>query len=155
MMFSTKAEYGVRVMIELGRHYGQGPLPLTAIAEKEELPLAYLEHLVARLRKAGLVDSQRGAHGGYRLARDPEEIQMAEVVQSLEGLIVPMECFIKKEADGKVLCNHQQDSDRSCSTKLLWHRVLESVMTSLKETKLSELVEFANKQEQQLVVTAA
>lgn len=129
-------------MIELGRNYGKGPAPLATVAEKERLPLAYLEHLVARLRKDGLVASRRGAHGGYELARNPEEIDMAEVVQSLEGLIVPMECFISPGPGGKVLCSHETDSDRSCSTKLLWHRVLESVITSLQETKLSELVEF-------------
>lgn len=145
MMFSTRAEYGVRVMIELGRNYGEGPVALATVAEKENLPLAYLEHLVARLRQDGLVTSQRGARGGYELARHPEEIDMAEVVQSLEGLIVPMECFINPGPGGKVLCSHETDSDRSCSTKLLWHRVLEGVITSLHDTKLSELVEFAER----------
>ena len=69
MMFSTKAEYGVRVMAHLARSDGAQPISLSAIAEAEGLPLAYLEHLVARLRRAELVDSRRGAHGGYTLAR--------------------------------------------------------------------------------------
>ena len=93
MMFSTRAEYGVRVMIQLGRRHGAGPVSLADIAEAEELPLAYLEQLVARLRKAELVTSTRGAHGGYELARAPEEITMAEVVNALEGTLVPMQCF--------------------------------------------------------------
>src|SRR5438034_4768143 len=65
MMFSTKAEYGVRVMVALARHDGDAPVSLSEIADEDGLPLAYLEHLVARLRKAGLVDSRRGARGGY------------------------------------------------------------------------------------------
>ena len=99
MLFSTKAEYGVRLMVELGRRAGGGspaeatPFSLSAVAEAERLPLSYLEHLVAKLRQAGLVTSVRGAHGGYRLARSAEQITMIEVVQALEGPIAPMECF--------------------------------------------------------------
>ena len=94
MIFSSKAEYGVRLMVELGRQSPEQPTSLKAIADAEGLPLAYLEQVVARLRKAGLVMSARGAHGGYWLARPAEEITMDEVVQALEGAIAPMECFV-------------------------------------------------------------
>src|SRR5437764_12520219 len=99
MMFSTKAEYGVRVMVELAKHAGEEPVPLAEIAAKDGLPLAYLEHLVARLRKAGLVDSRRGSRGGYLLARSPVEITMAEIVEALEGSIAPIE-GLSETADG-------------------------------------------------------
>ena len=85
MLFSTKAEYGVRLMVELGRQSDRGPVSLTSIAETENLPLSYLEHLVAKLRRADLVTSTRGAQGGYRLARPPAEIHLDEVVDCLEG----------------------------------------------------------------------
>src|SRR5439155_263371 len=88
MMFSTKAEYGIRVLVELAGRDGEHPVPLAEIAEANGLPLAYLEHLVARLRKAGLVESRRGARGGYLLARPADEITMAEVVEALDGSIV-------------------------------------------------------------------
>src|SRR2546430_16944800 len=68
MIFSSKAEYGVRLMVELGRQSPEHPTSLKAIADAEGLPLAYLEQVVARVRKAGLVISARGAHGGYRLS---------------------------------------------------------------------------------------
>ncbi len=68
-------------------------MPLAEIAERDGLPLAYLEHLVARLRKAGLIESRRGSRGGYMLARAPQEITMAEVVEALEGSIAPIECI--------------------------------------------------------------
>src|SRR5215216_479914 len=103
MMFSTKAEYGVRVLVHLARRNGDEPIPLASIAEAEGLPLAYLEHLVQRLRRADLVESRRGAHGGYSLARPAAEITMAEVVQALEGEIAPIEC-ITADADGSLVC---------------------------------------------------
>src|ERR1700734_2025109 len=94
MMFSTKAEYGVRVMVALARRAGEGgavnPISLAEIAAHDGLPLAYLEHLVARLRKAGLVDSRRGSRGGYLLAPSPVEITMAAAVEALEGAIAPI-----------------------------------------------------------------
>src|SRR5436309_8033981 len=126
MMFSTKAEYGIRVLVELASRDGESPVPLAEIAEANGLPLAYLEHLVARLRKAGLVESRRGARGGYLLARPAGEITMAEVVEALEGSIAPIEC-ISAGADGHVTCTREADLDHICPTKLLWTRVQGSV----------------------------
>ena len=148
MLFSTKAEYGVRLMVELGRRGGdlapqeRPPVALGAVAEAENLPLSYLEHLVAKLRQAGLVSSVRGAHGGYRLARAAEEITMLEVVEALEGPIAPMECF-HVDREGRVLCSHEDEGDRTCATKLLWTRVQGGVNRALAGTTLADLVEFA------------
>ena len=136
MLFSTKAEYGVRLMIELGRQPGSTPISLNSVAEAERLPLSYLEHLVAKLRKAGLVTSTRGGLG------EPE-ITMDAVVQALEGQIAPMECF-HETPEGRVLCSHEGDGDRSCSTKLLWTRVQNGVTKALAGTTLAELVEFSS-----------
>jgi Rrf2 family transcriptional regulator, cysteine metabolism repressor len=141
MLFSTRAEYGVRLMVELGRQDGGAPVALSAVAESERLPLSYLEHLVAKLRKAGLVDSTRGAHGGYRLARPAEEITMDSVVEALEGQIAPMECF-HETPEGKVLCSHEDNDHHACATKLLWTRVQGGVTKALAGTTLAELVEF-------------
>src|SRR5271163_782776 len=127
MMFSTKAEYGVRVMVELARRPGDDPVPLAEIAEHDGLPLAYLEHLVARLRKAGLVDSRRGSRGGYLLARPAQEISMAEVVEALEGAIAPIECISQHE-DGSIVCSRESSPDHVCPTKLLWTRVRFSIV---------------------------
>ena len=142
MLFSTKAEYGVRLMVELGRVGPDStPISLSSVAEAERLPLSYLEHLVAKLRKAGLVDSTRGAHGGYRLARPAEEITMDSVVEALEGQIAPMECF-HETPEGKVLCSHEDNDHHACATKLLWTRVQSGVTKALAGTTLAELVEF-------------
>jgi Rrf2 family transcriptional regulator, cysteine metabolism repressor len=139
MMFSTKAEYGVRVMVELARRVGDDPVPLAEIAAHDGLPLAYLEHLVARLRKAGLVDSRRGSRGGYMLARPAGEITMAEVVEALEGSIAPIEC-ISEAADGSIVCARESSADHVCPTKLLWTRVRVSIVRTLRETTLADLL---------------
>jgi Rrf2 family protein len=142
-MFSTKAEYGVRVMVELARRAGERaggtPISLAEIAEHDGMPLAYLEHVVARLRKSGLVDSRRGSRGGYLLARSPTEITMAEVVESLEGAIAPIEC-ISEGADGSIVCTRETHPGRTCPTKLLWTRVRSSIVRTLQQTTLADLV---------------
>lgn len=149
MLFSTKAEYGVRLMVELGRRADDeladqaDPVALSSVAAAEMLPLSYLEHLVAKLRQAGLVTSVRGAHGGYRLARPASQIQMLDVVQVLEGPIAPMECF-HEAPEGRVLCSHEVDGDRACATKLLWTRVHGGITKALASTTLADLVEFAD-----------
>ena len=142
MIFSSKAEYGVRLMIELGRQAPEHPTSLKAIADAEGLPLAYLEQVVARLRRAGLVMSARGAHGGYWLSRPADEIAMDEVVQALEGSIAPMECFVSDHTE-RVLCSHEPDAGRGCATKLLWTRVQGGIIRSLQATTLAELVQFS------------
>ena len=153
MMFSTKAEYGVRVMVHLARE-GDGtdpaPIPLGAIADAEGLPLAYLEHLVQRLRRAELVESRRGAHGGYSLARPAAAITMAEVVAALEGEIAPIEC-ITADADGAVVC--AREGEAPCPTKLLWTRVQGSIVRTLNDMTLADLVRpFSKEPKEKLTV---
>ena len=146
MIFTTKAEYGVRLLVELGRQSNDSPVSLKAIAENEELPLAYLERIVALLKRADLVESTRGAHGGYRLARDPESVTMDEVVFALEGAVAPMSCFVDESDDARVLCSHV-DVGVACATKFLWLRVQGGVTEALRRTTLAELVAFSAKQD--------
>jgi Rrf2 family transcriptional regulator, cysteine metabolism repressor len=151
MIFTTKAEYGVRLLVELGCQSpadddgGHAPVSLKAIAETQGLPLAYLERIVALLRKAGLVESTRGAHGGYRLARDAQDIRMDEVILALEGGVAPMTCFVDDSEPGRVLCNHEADAGHGCATKLLWTRVQGGVVKALHSTTLADLVAFAQR----------
>ena len=146
MIFTTKAEYGVRLLVELGRQPSDSPVSLKAIAESEGLPLAYLERIVALLKRAELVESTRGAHGGYRLSRDPESVTMDEVVLALEGSVAPMSCFVDETDDGRVLCSHVDDGE-ACATKFLWLRVQGGVIEALRRTTLAELVAFSAKQD--------
>src|SRR4029077_17465467 len=114
--FSTKGEYGVRLMVQLGRRYGTGPASRAEIAIDEDLPRAYLEQLVTSLRDAGLVVSTRGARGGYELSRKPDEIRMGEVLRALEGPIAPMSCA--SDEPDHLIC----DRSSRCTVNVLWVR---------------------------------
>jgi Rrf2 family protein len=134
LAFSTKGEYGVRLMVQLARHYGTGPASLAGIAAEEDLPRAYLEQLVVSLREAGLVTSTRGAHGGYELARKPDEITMSAVLRALEGPIAPMICASDDP-------EHATTCDRStfCTVNVLWVRVRDAVTGALDSMTLAYL----------------
>lgn len=133
---STRGEYGVRLMVDLARHYGERPRSLTDISQTEMLPLAYLEQLVKLLREAepSLVTSTRGAHGGYRLSRPPAQITMGEIVRVLEGPISPMICATEGEMNQ--VCNFLD----SCKTKFLWAKVRDAVAQTLDSITLADLV---------------
>src|ERR1044071_435222 len=145
MIFTTKAEYGVRLLIQLGRHGNGHPVSLKAIAEAENLPLAYCERIAALLKKAGLVTSTRCAHGGYVLAKPAEEITMDQAVLALEGAIAPMDCFLD-DHNGRVQCSHHgEDGGGACAPSLRGPRVKRGVTRSLQRTPLAELIEFDSK----------
>jgi Rrf2 family transcriptional regulator, cysteine metabolism repressor len=133
--FSTKGEYGVRLMVQLGRRFGQGPASLTEIAAAEDLPRAYLEQLAFVLRDAGLVTSTRGARGGYELTRAPGEIPMSEVLRALEGPLAPMICATDDPS-------HAIDCDRTstCTVNYLWIRVRDAIAGALSTMTLADLV---------------
>ena len=133
--FSTKGEYGVRLMVQLARHAGTGPASLAGIAAEEDLPRAYLEQLVVNLREAGLVVSTRGAHGGYELARPPEAISMSEVLRALEGPIAPMICA-SDDPEHATAC----DRSARCTVNVLWVRVRDAITSTLDAMTLADLV---------------
>ncbi len=133
--FSTKGEYGVRLMVQLGQRYGTGPASLAEMAAAEDLPRAYLEQLVMSLRDAGLVASTRGAHGGYELTRPPAEIRMGEILRALEGPIAPMICATD-DPEHAIVC----DRSSRCTVNVLWVRVRDAVAGALDSMTLAELV---------------
>src|SRR5436305_10844874 len=131
-------------MVDLARHYGERPRSLTDISQAEMLPLADLEQLVKLLREANapLVTSTRGAHGGYRLNRNPEDISMGEIVRVLEGPIAPMICAT--EGEMTQICGFLD----SCKTKYLWAKLRDVVVQTLDSMTLADLVSESLAQEQ-------
>ncbi|OCS88479.1 cysteine metabolism transcriptional regulator CymR [Caryophanon tenue] len=123
MKISTKGRYGLTIMIELAKHYGQGPLPLRQIAADKNLSEAYLEQLVSPLRNSGLVKSVRGAYGGYMLAHPPADISAADVIRVLEGPIQPVEGIEEEESPQREL----------------WIRIRDAVKNVLDTTSLEDL----------------
>lgn len=90
---STKIRYGTRAMLDLGLNYGRGLILLKDIAKKQEISVGYLEQIIPSLKTAGLVNSSRGAHGGYVLAKEPSNITLKEIVSALEGSFSLTECI--------------------------------------------------------------
>jgi Rrf2 family protein len=133
---STRGEYGVRLMVDLARNYGGQPRSLSEISQAEglQLKVQYLEQLVRSLREHGLVESTRGARGGYRLSRPPERMCMGDIVRALEGPIAPMICATEGEME--IICDRLD----GCSTKYLWARVRDAITAALDSITLAELV---------------
>jgi len=131
MKFTLGTEYGIRALIELAARYGDGPVPARAIATAQGIPLRFLEHQLATLHKAGIVDSQRGANGGAALARDPSEIRISEVIDALEGPLAPMYCL--EPHDERCVQTHQ------CGVQELWMRVEDAVRTVFEQTTIADI----------------
>ncbi|HEY5519540.1 MAG TPA: Rrf2 family transcriptional regulator [Candidatus Limnocylindrales bacterium] len=132
--FSTRGEYGVRMMVELARHHGAGPVSLAEMADHEALPRPYLEQLVVSLRQAGLVHSTRGAHGGYELTREPSQVRMGEVLRALEGPIAPMVCASEDPSHASIC-----DRTGYCSVNHLWMTVQRAIIGALDSITLADL----------------
>jgi Rrf2 family cysteine metabolism transcriptional repressor len=137
---STRGEYGVRLMVYLARNYGGRPCSLTEISLSEglELQQQYLEQLMRSLRQHGMVESTRGAHGGYRLAKSPEELRMSDILRALEGPIAPMICATEGTMD--VICDRLD----GCSTHFLWARVRDAITATLDAITLADLLREAD-----------
>jgi Rrf2 family protein len=134
MKVSTRGEYGMRAMVALAHHYGAGPLSITDIARESSVPPAYLEQLIAPLRRAGVVESKRGAHGGYVLGRAPEEIRVGEVFRIMEGPIAPMDCVSEDEADQTC------PLIEGCETRPVWLRLRNSIIDAIDSQTLADLI---------------
>lgn len=132
MKLSTKGRYGVRAMVDLALHQGQGAIPLRKIAERQEVSENYLEQLISVLRKVGLVDSVRGAYGGYLLAKKPAEITVGDIVRALEGPIAPVDCV----AEG---AEENCDNIGECVTRLIWEKLKNSINEVLDSITLEDL----------------
>ncbi len=131
MWVSTKAQYGLRALIEIGKRPGE-VVPLIDVAAKQAISQHYLEQLAAQLRRSGFVRSVRGAHGGYKLARSPEHILAWDVVVALEGSLSPVSCLEDGDSCARV---------GACATEGLWRRVEDAVRGVLGNTTLADLIE--------------
>jgi len=132
MRLSTKGRYGARLMLDLARYYGNGPVLLKDIAKRQEVSEGYLEHLVPSIKAAGLITSSRGAHGGYMLAKPPSDITLKEVVQTLEGSLAPVECVATPS-----VCHRMQN----CVTRDIWKELGEKISETLESVTLADMVE--------------
>lgn len=134
MKLSTKGRYGLRALIDLALYSENEAASIASISARQHISESYLEQLIGKLRKAGLVVSVRGAGGGYKLAKPAEEISVGNILRALEGNLDPVECPGLKEESA---C----DGAEFCVTKYVWQRINDSINQTVDEIKLSQLIE--------------
>jgi len=132
MKLSTRGRYGARAMLELAINYGKEPIQLREIAQRQEISGRYLERMMTALVSMGLVISSRGKHGGFCLAKPPEEIRLSQIIQVVEGSIAPVSCV-----DDPKLCNRVD----ICVTRDIWERLKNAMSGILDSITLQDMVE--------------
>lgn len=133
MKLSTRGRYGLKAMVNLAEGYGNGPISTAVLSEEQGISLAYLEQLMAALKKAGLVQSVRGAQGGYLLSRVPGEINVGQVLEALEGSTALVECV----GDASRSC----ENACTCSARPLWLKLQSRIDDVLEQTTMQDMVE--------------
>jgi len=132
MGFSSRSHYGTRAMLELACRSGEGPVHLETLAAVQRLPERYLAKIVQDLRRAGLIRSVRGAHGGYMLAREPGAIGVMDIVRCLDGSVAPTDCV--EDPD---VC----ESSPECVAREVWSQVNDAIVDVLESVTLQDLVD--------------
>lgn len=135
MKLTTKGRYGLRAAIDLAMYAKHEPVSLSDVAERQNISISYLEQLIAKLKKAGIVQSTRGAQGGYALAKNPEEISVGEILRALEGSLSPVDCSAV-DGEGETECS----ASGLCVTKYVWKRINDSINDTVNNMFLSELL---------------
>lgn len=134
MKVSTRGEYGLRAMVALAKNHGQGPMSIAAMSKASSVPMPYLEQLIGPLRRAGLVESTRGARGGYRLTQSPEFVKIGDVYRVMEGPVAPMECVSED------ITEQTCPLIEGCETRPVWLRMRDAIAETLDSTTLADLI---------------
>ncbi len=135
MRLSTKSTYGLRAMVNLALSYNKGALPISEIAAREDISVSYLEQLLNKLRRHGVIKSQRGPRGGYALSRGPAMITVGDIVRVLEGDTAPVYCVANKKGSIR-FC----DRSKRCVAKGVWEKLGKAIDGVLDSVTLADLV---------------
>lgn len=131
MKFSTRSRYGINAMFELARRHGGSPVSVKDISESQQIPEAYLEQIFMPLKKAGLIQSSRGAQGGYSLAADPKDVSVGAILRTLEGQMAPADCL---EEDGGC------DRGCACAGRIIWEKIYDSINGVIDSLTMADIV---------------
>jgi len=138
MKLSTKGRYGLRALIDLALHSEEEAVSIQSIATRQNISDSYLEQLVSKMKKAGLVKSLRGAGGGYMLAKPAREISVGDILRALEGNLNAVTCPANENTGG---C----EGADLCVTRYVWKRINDSITEAVDTMMLSQLVEESRK----------
>ncbi|MCD8087483.1 MAG: Rrf2 family transcriptional regulator [Oscillospiraceae bacterium] len=136
MRVSTKGRYALRTMVDLAQHSDGGLVTLKDVAARQDLSQKYLEQIVTVMSRAGYVKGIRGPQGGYRLAREPREYNLAEILRLVEGSLAPVECLDESPNQ----CEHCA----TCSTVEMWDGLYKVITEYLEGITLQDLLDRAN-----------
>ena len=131
MKISTKGRYALRLMLDLAMHHDGSFIPLKAVSQRQSISDKYLEQIVHLLSKGGLVQSARGAQGGYRLTREPAQYSVGEILRLVEGSLVPVACLE---------CGAQCEHTDQCMTIDLYKKMQNAIDTIVDNTTLVDLI---------------
>ena len=140
MKLSTKGKYGVRAVFEVAKHFGQGPITIKEIAERQGISFSYLEQILNRLGKAGVIESVRGPGGGYLLGGKPSDLTVGDVVRALEGPIALSHCL---EPGSSEDCYQADD----CVARMVWSKVGAKIEEALDSISFEDLLQQNNQKE--------
>lgn len=132
MKISTKGRYGLMAMFQLALEYGNGPIPLKNIALEQDISDSYLEQLFSKLRKDKLLESVRGAQGGYMLSRAPDEMTVGDILRSLEGDMAPAQCTREDSSD----CLKEDN----CASQKVFMKIKNSVDNVIDSITLEDMI---------------
>src|SRR5688572_26236921 len=132
MRVSMKGDYGVRALVELAHHYGEGPVQSATIASRQSIPEPYLDQLLTSLRRAGFIRSVRGPQGGHALIRSPSDLKLSEAITSLEGSLAPIGCLDDPQGCPKT---------SSCSLRPVWCEIEAATRRILDGITIADLAE--------------
>jgi len=130
MKLSTKVRYGLRLAIYFAKNYDRGYIQLSEVSKFERISLKYLEQIIVYLKNSKIVTSQRGSKGGYKLSKEPKNITVKEIIESIEGPIKIIECLDKKNCF-KI---------NNCETFIIWKKLNEAINNTLQNTTLEDLI---------------
>jgi Rrf2 family protein len=133
LKISTKGRYGLKALIDIANISENEPVSITSIASRQKISERYLEQLMSKLKKAGIINSIRGANGGYILAKAPEDVSVGDILRALEGDLVLVDCL---GASNEENCGFVD----TCATKYVWQRISDSINQTVEDIKLNQLM---------------
>jgi Rrf2 family protein len=137
---SKRTQYGLKAVIALAQHYGEGPVLIASVATEQAIPLKFLEGILLDLKARGVLESKKGKGGGYQLSRPPSTITIGSIIRLLEGPLAPLPCA--SETAFKA-CEECQDVEH-CSTRIIMRQVRDAIADVLDKTTLADLIRQAD-----------
>ena len=132
MKLSTRGRYGTRLMLELAKHYGKGPINITEISKNQGISVKYLEQIIIPLKKAKLIKSVRGPKGGHTLSKSPDKIFLLQILKPLESHLTLVDCVSDDDT-----CEHIE----TCLIRPVWGKAYHAMMNIFKETSLEDILQ--------------